>query len=60
MKSAFADLIDALVPRLFPSLSKSPQQIKEFLAGVQSELLTTQAHIYLDYYFWYAQKPLAN
>ncbi|KAI1137331.1 S-adenosyl-L-methionine-dependent methyltransferase [Hypoxylon sp. FL0543] len=44
-KSAFADLMDALAPRIFPMLSKSPQQMKEFLAGAHHELQTTDAHI---------------
>ncbi|KAI2467618.1 S-adenosyl-L-methionine-dependent methyltransferase [Annulohypoxylon bovei var. microspora] len=60
MKSAFGDLIDALAPRIFPVLSKSPQQMKEFLTSAQDELQTTNAHIYLDYFFWYAQKPPAD
>ncbi|KAI1770304.1 S-adenosyl-L-methionine-dependent methyltransferase [Hypoxylon cercidicola] len=60
IRSSFADLMDALVPRIFPALSKSQQQIEEFLASAQHELLTTDAHIYLDYFFWYAQKPPAD
>ncbi|KAI4862701.1 S-adenosyl-L-methionine-dependent methyltransferase [Hypoxylon rubiginosum] len=57
IRSVFADLMDALAPRIFPALSKSPQQIEEFLANAQHELQTTDAHMYLDYFFWYAQKP---
>ncbi|KAI1764674.1 S-adenosyl-L-methionine-dependent methyltransferase [Hypoxylon sp. FL1150] len=60
IRSVFADLMDALAPKIFPSISKSPQQIEEFLAAAQHELQTTDAHIYLDYFFWYAQKPPAD
>ncbi|KAI1206965.1 S-adenosyl-L-methionine-dependent methyltransferase [Annulohypoxylon truncatum] len=60
MKSVFGDLIDALAPIVFPVLSKSPQQMREFVANAQEELQTTTAHIYLDYFFWYAQKPPAD
>ncbi|KAI1372373.1 S-adenosyl-L-methionine-dependent methyltransferase [Hypoxylon crocopeplum] len=60
VKSAFADLMDALAPKVFPALSRSPQQMKEFISNAQSELQTTSAHIYLDYFFWYAQRPPAD
>ncbi|KAI0179086.1 S-adenosyl-L-methionine-dependent methyltransferase [Hypoxylon sp. FL1284] len=59
-RSVFGDLMDALAPRIFPALSKSPQQIEEFLAAAQHELQTTDAHMYLDYFCWYAQKPPAK
>ncbi|KAI0827516.1 S-adenosyl-L-methionine-dependent methyltransferase [Hypoxylon sp. FL0890] len=59
-KSACADLMDALAPRIFPMLSKSPQEMKEFLGSAHNELQTTDAHIYLDYFFWYAQRPPAD
>ncbi|KAI0893590.1 S-adenosyl-L-methionine-dependent methyltransferase [Annulohypoxylon nitens] len=60
MKSVFGDLIDALAPIVFPLLSKSQQQMKEFVSNAQDELQTTTAHIYLDYFFWYAQRPPAD
>ncbi|KAI0881385.1 S-adenosyl-L-methionine-dependent methyltransferase [Annulohypoxylon maeteangense] len=60
MKSVFGDLIDALAPIVFPLLSKSSQQMEEFVTKAQDELQTTTAHIYLDYFFWYAQRPLAD
>ncbi|KAI0106809.1 S-adenosyl-L-methionine-dependent methyltransferase [Daldinia grandis] len=57
LKLSFADLMDALAPKVFPTLSKSTEQMEEFLASAHDELQETNAHIYLDYFFWYAQKP---
>ncbi|OTB02713.1 hypothetical protein M426DRAFT_193069 [Hypoxylon sp. CI-4A] len=60
LKSVVADLMDALAPIIFPLLSKSLQQMDEFLMGAHNELQTTNAHIYLDYFFWYAQRPSSD
>ncbi|KAI1074841.1 S-adenosyl-L-methionine-dependent methyltransferase [Whalleya microplaca] len=56
MKPVISELFDGLAPRMFQALEKSPKQMEDFLTGAQNELHTTNAHMYVDYFMWYAQK----
>ncbi|KAI0011878.1 S-adenosyl-L-methionine-dependent methyltransferase [Xylariaceae sp. FL0662B] len=56
MKPVLAELFDAIAPRICEALGYSPKQMDDLLFRVHNELQMTTAHMYIDYFFWYAQK----
>lgn len=56
MRGITADLLDAMAAKPLREVM-SPDQIAELVASAKRELNDMSNHIYVDFFFWYAQKP---
>lgn len=57
MKDQLEELVDALGPMVFPVLGMSTNEIRDLVEDVQVELRNSSYHSYIDYLFWYGQRP---
>lgn len=56
MREITSDLIDAIGAKPLREIM-SAEDIEKLLVAAKAELTGRDAHIYADYFFWYAQKP---
>jgi hypothetical protein len=57
MREVTLDLMDAMAAKPLREIM-SAADIAELLASAREEIRGFNSHIYLDYFFWYAQKPV--
>ncbi|KAM0814207.1 putative Methyltransferase domain-containing protein [Seiridium cardinale] len=57
MREVTSDLIDAMGAKPLREIMPV-EDVEKLVKDAKAELAGRESHIYLDYYFWYAQKPM--
>jgi hypothetical protein len=56
MREVTSDLIDAMGAKPLRQIMTA-NEVDELVESAKAELAGRESHIYVDYFFWYAQKP---
>lgn len=59
MRAVTSDLIDAMGAKPLKEIM-ADKEAEDLVEAAKAELANRDSHMYVDYYFWYAQKPLGN
>lgn len=56
MREIVADLIDVMGTKPLREIMTA-REVQELVEAAKAEITGHHSHIYVDYFFWYAQKP---
>lgn len=57
MREVTCDLIDAMAAKPLKEIMPD-DEVMALATSAKDELASNHSHVYVDYFFWYAQKPV--